>query len=136
MTDFALRWLYGAIVISSGFLVGSMSRLALRELRAIGLYEGIRSIYVWLAANMACESIALFLICGIRLWDAFHGEVAGADWGVAIVTGFGILFVMKLGFTWVGTMRLEHGTAIWRGYVLSLAGWTGFVAWWTIRHWP
>lgn len=134
MSPFLLRWLYGAIVISSGFLVGSMSRLALREMVKIGLHEGVRSIYVWLAANMACESIALLLICGLRLWDAFHGEVAGADWGWPIVLGFSILFLMKLGFTWAGTARLHHGGAIWHGYVLSLIGWTAYVAWWTMTH--
>jgi hypothetical protein len=56
MTDLLLRILYGAIVISSGFLIGSMSRLAVREFRRVGAHDGLRSIYFWLAANLALTS--------------------------------------------------------------------------------
>lgn len=131
MTDLVLRLLYGAIVISSGFLIGSMSRLATREMRRIGVHDGLRSVYFWLAANLAVSSAGLVIICGIRVWDAFHGGVAGSEWGFIIALGFGLLLLSKVGFTWAGTLEMKHGVAIWRSYLLSLIGWVVFVLLWT-----
>lgn len=129
MTDLLLRLLYGAIVIASGFLIGSMTRLALREMQKIGLKAGVRSIYFWLAANLAMSSFALVLICGVRTYNSFHGDVAGETWGWGLVIGFALLLLSKVGFTWAGTLGMKHGRAIWWSLIATLTFWTAFVFW-------
>lgn len=131
MTEHLLRFLYGAIVISSGFLVGSMGRLAIRELRRVGWHAAVRSVYFWLAANLALSSIALVGICGMRMYDGFHGVALGGSWGWALVIGFGLLLMSKMGFNWAGMIGMQHGKAMWRSLIASLVLWAIFVVAWT-----
>lgn len=131
MTELLLRFLYGAIVIASGFLIGSMSRLAIRELRSVGGHAAVRSTYFWLSTNTAVQGVALTIICLLRTIDGFRGVSLGGSWGWALVFGFFLLLLCKIGFNWAGTLTLEHGKAIWRSFIASLVLWVIFVVAWT-----
>lgn len=133
MTDLLLRLIYGGIVIASGFLICSMARLAGREYSRIGGYEAIRSIYFWLALNLAISSCALVIICGIRTLDAFHGvSGASSEWTVPLIVGFGLLLISKAGFNWAGTLGMPHGRAVWWSFVVSMVLWIVFGIAWTV----
>lgn len=128
MTELILRFLYGAIVSSSGFLIGSMWRLALREFNALGVQLAMRSVYFWLSFSCASITLGLVLICGRRTIDSFHGIYAaggGARW--LLVVGFLFLLVGLTGFNWAGTLELRRGRRIWWMSIASLIAWAVFV---------
>lgn len=135
MTDILLRLIYGGIVISSGFLICSMGRLAAREFSHIGGYAALRSIYFWLAANLAMTSAALVIICGIRTLDAFHGDPANSPgaWSWPLVVGFGLLLMSKAGFNWAGTQTMPHGRAVWWSFIASMIAWLVFGVTYSVR---
>lgn len=128
MTDLFLRYCYGGVVIASGLLIGSMGRLGLREIRAIGLMASFKSLYVWLAVLQVGMGASLILICGVRGIDSFHGKAAGSVLGPFLLTGFIGLLLCLIGFNWAATRQLKtNGKAIWWGSVISLVLWGIFV---------
>jgi hypothetical protein len=129
-TALALLLLYGAIVISSAFLIGSMGRLAAKELGRVGGRAAVRSIYFWLALNLAVQGAALVVICGLRTVDAFRGIFAAGGWDGWMVLGFTLLLLSKMGFNWAGTLALRHGTVVWWGYIVTLAAWVAAILTW------
>lgn len=132
MTDFLLRFFYGGIIISGGFLVGSMGRLALREARTIGIRAAGSSVYFWLATFVFALGASLMMICMVRLILSFTIPTrASPVWQWLLIAGFLLLFLSNLGFNWAGMRTFTHGKRIWAGYVLSLIGWTIFLSVWT-----
>jgi hypothetical protein len=128
VTETLLLLLYGAIVIASAFVIGSMSFMAFRESTAEGPFRTLQSTYFWLAACVALASTALALICGFRTVDGLRGIALGGSWGWGLVVGFTMLFVAYLGFNWAGSRTVRHGRTIWRTLLVALFLWTAFVA--------
>lgn len=126
MTEDIILLLYGAIVIASAFLIGSMSKLAVKEFHTAGPLNAIGSTYFWLAAGHAGSAVALTGICAIRAYDGLRGDTLGGSslfmaW--LLIGWFALLLVTKIGFNWVGTRDVKHGRLIWAAFVSSLVLW-------------
>lgn len=132
ITEMLLRFLYGAIVITAGFLIGSMFRLLRKEVREIGLLASLNSIYSAIAFYVFSSSVGHVIICGYRVVQSFHGVRTSASYAPALAFGFFMLLAGKVGFSWAGTRRLQHGRTIWWSLMVTMLTWAGVVAGWQV----
>lgn len=123
MTEHLLFFLYGAIIVSNGFLIGSMTRLSIRHLREHGVKKSFNSTYFWLAVNLSGTSVAVAIICAVRAFVSYHGQPSQEVVAPFLLVGFGLLWLFKIGFNWAGTRDLEHGATIWRSFLATIALW-------------
>lgn len=127
MTEPVLLFLYGAIVIASAFMIGSMVHLAIKEFHAQGPVNSARSTYFWLAIVAALDAGGLAYVCALRTFDGLNGVALGGSWGWALVVGFAVILGAKVGFNYAGTQDLKHGKLIWRSSLVAIGLWIVFL---------
>ena len=121
-------WIFGMMMIGSAFLIAGFAREGWRNRVPPSVWNAA----LVMAIGFELHAIGTALQTGVRVIDVIGGAAFPTSLPIPYFAGSALVVLAKSFFVWLVALQpgRKHSRTLWRSYLLTMAGWTGFVAFW------